>query len=377
MGELSGKVAIVTGASKGIGAAIARRFAEAGAAVAVNYASDKAGADRVVEEIVRKGGKAVAIQASVSKGADVKRLFAETKAKLGAPSILVNNAGVFSFAPIEAVTEEDVERQFGTNVLGTLLASKEAVAAFDGAGGSIINLSTIASVNPVPNSVVYSSSKAAVDTITRALALELAPKNIRVNAIAPGATETEGTKTMGLTMETAKAMGMVMPMGRIGQPDDIARVAVFLASDQSSWLTGRTHLRVRRTALTGHGLRNKRRSCASRSGVCSRSLPGPVLQSADGRISPVEVVVQTTCWVRLGPTAARRHRNRRRHCAEQRTDDGNSAIAPPAPVVRIADITDSRRVPLLLSSDRIVAIIIAERRESWRRDERQRNRCRK
>jgi 3-oxoacyl-[acyl-carrier protein] reductase len=238
MGELSGKVAIVTGASKGIGAAIARRFAEAGAAVAVNYASDKAGADRVVEEIVRKVGKAVAIQASVAKGADVKRLFAETKAKLGAPSILVNNAGVFSFAPIEAVTEEDVERQFGINVLGTLLASKEAVAAFDGAGGSIINLSTIASVNPPPNSVVYSSSKAAVDTITRALALELAPKKIRVNAIAPGATETEGTKTMGLTMETATAMGMAMPMGRMGQPDDIARVALFLASDQSSWLTG-------------------------------------------------------------------------------------------------------------------------------------------
>ncbi len=198
MGELSGKVAIVTGASKGIGAAIARRFAEAGAAVAVNYASDKSGADRLVEEIKRAGGKAVAIQADVAKSADIKRLFAETKARFGTPSILVNNAGVFSFAPIEAVTEEDVERQFKVNVLGTLLASKEAVAAFDGAGGSIINLSTIASVNPVPNSVVYSSSKAAVDTITRALALELAPKKIRVNAIAPGATETEGTKTMGL-----------------------------------------------------------------------------------------------------------------------------------------------------------------------------------
>jgi 3-oxoacyl-[acyl-carrier protein] reductase len=238
MGELSGKVAIVTGASKGIGAAIARRFGEAGAAVAVNYASDKAGADRVANEIVKKGGKAVAIQANVAKGADVKRLFAETTAKLGAPSILVNNAGVYAFAPIEAVTEEDVERQFGANVLGTLLASKEAVATFDGAGGSIINLSTITSVNPVPNSVVYSASKAAVDTITKALALELAPKKIRVNAIAPGATETEGTKTMGLTMEAAKAMGMVMPMGRMGQPDDIARVALFLASDQSSWLTG-------------------------------------------------------------------------------------------------------------------------------------------
>ena len=238
MGELSGKVAIVTGASKGIGAAIARRFGEAGAAVAVNYASDKAGADRLVDEIVRKGGKAVAIQASVAKSADVKRLFAETKAKLGTPSILVNNAGVFTFQPLEAVTEEEFHRQFDTNVLGTLLATREAVATFDSAGGSVINLSTIASVNPVPNSVIYSSSKAAVDTMTRALALELAPKKIRVNAIAPGATETEGTKTMGLTMETAKAMGMVMPMGRMGQPDDIARVALFLASDQSSWLTG-------------------------------------------------------------------------------------------------------------------------------------------
>jgi 3-oxoacyl-[acyl-carrier protein] reductase len=238
MGELSGKVAIVTGASKGIGAAIARRFAEAGAAVAVNYASDKAGADRLVEEIKRGGGNAVAIQASVAKGADVKRLFAETKAQLGAPSILVNNAGVFTFQPLDAVTEEEFHRQFDTNVLGTLLATQEAAATFDGAGGSVINLSTISSVNPVPSSVVYSASKAAVDTITRALANELAPKKIRVNAIAPGATETEGTRTMGLTMEAAKAMGMVLPMSRLGQPDDIARVALFLASDQSSWLTG-------------------------------------------------------------------------------------------------------------------------------------------
>jgi 3-oxoacyl-[acyl-carrier protein] reductase len=238
MGELSGKVAIVTGASKGIGAAIARRFGEAGAAVAVNYASSKPDADKVVDEIVRKGGKAVAIQANVSNSADVERLFAETKAKLGAPSILVNNAGVFTFQALEDVTEEEFHRQFDINVLGALLATREAARVFDGAGGSVINLSTIASVNPVPSSVIYSSSKAAVDTMTRALALELAPKKIRVNAIAPGATETEGTKTMGLTMETAKAIGMVMPMGRMGQPDDIARVALFLASDQSAWLTG-------------------------------------------------------------------------------------------------------------------------------------------
>jgi 3-oxoacyl-[acyl-carrier protein] reductase len=170
MGELSGKVAIVTGASKGIGAAIARRFAEAGAAVAVNYASDKDGADGIVEKIKSEGGKAVAIQANVSKGADVKRLFAETKAKLGTPSILVNNAGVFSFEPLEAVTEEEFHRQFDTNVLGTLLATQEAVSAFNGEGGSVINISTISSINPVPNSVVYSATKSAVDAITKALA---------------------------------------------------------------------------------------------------------------------------------------------------------------------------------------------------------------
>jgi 3-oxoacyl-[acyl-carrier protein] reductase len=238
MGELSGKVAIVTGASKGIGAAIARRFAEAGAAVAVNYASDKDGANRVVEAIKRGAGKAVAIQANVSKRADVKRLFAETKAKLGAPSILVNNAGVFAFGPLEAVTEEEFHRQFDTNVLGTLLATQEAVTGFHGEGGSVINISTISSINPVPNSVVYSASKSAIDAITKALARELGDRKIRVNAIAPGMTETEGVKDLGITLDVANAIGAPIPLGRLGQPDDIARVALFLASDQSSWLTG-------------------------------------------------------------------------------------------------------------------------------------------
>jgi 3-oxoacyl-[acyl-carrier protein] reductase len=238
MGELTGKVAIVTGASKGIGAAIARAFAEAGAAVAVNYASNKADADRVVSEIVKDGGKAIAIQADVGKGAAVKRLFADTLEKLGRPSILVNNAGVYSFAPLEAVTEEDFHRQFNTNVLGAILATQEAVKSFNGAGGSVIFLSTIASTNPSPNTLVYSASKSAIDTITRELAAELAGKGIRVNAIAPGMTETEGFAAAGLSGESAKALGFSLPMGRIGKPQDIAKVAVFLASDQSEWVTG-------------------------------------------------------------------------------------------------------------------------------------------
>lgn len=238
MGELSGKVAIVTGASKGIGAAIARLFAESGAAVAVNYASSKTDADRVVADIVGKGGEAAAIQADVSKRADVKRLFAETEALLGSPSILVNNAGVYVFAPFEAVTEEDFHRHFDLNVLGTILATQEAIEAFDGKGGSVINLSTISSTNPVPMASIYSASKSAVDTLTRAAALELADRNIRVNAIAPGMTETDTVAAAGINLESAKAMGAVLPMGRFGKPEDIARVALFLASDQSSWVTG-------------------------------------------------------------------------------------------------------------------------------------------
>jgi 3-oxoacyl-[acyl-carrier protein] reductase len=238
MGELTGKVAVVTGASKGIGAAIARTFTEVGAAVAVNYASNKADADRVVGEIVKAGGKAVAIQADVARRDDVKRLFEETKAKLGKPNILVNNAGVYRFAPLESVTEQDFHSHFDTDVLGAILATQEAVKAFDGSGGAVINLSTISSTNPSPNSLLYSASKSAIDTITRELALELAPKGIRVNAIAPGMTETEGFAAAGLSAESAKALGFSLPMGRLGKPEDIARVALFLASDQSAWVTG-------------------------------------------------------------------------------------------------------------------------------------------
>ena len=168
----------------------------------------------------------------------MKRLVAETIARLGAPSILVNNAGVFSFGPLEAVTAEDFHRQFDTNVLGTILTTQETVKAFNGAGGSVINISTISSANPVPNSLVYSASKSAIDTITRALANELAAKNVRVNAIAPGMTETEGFAALGLNLETATAMGAHLPMGRFGKPHDIAEVALFLASDRSGWLTG-------------------------------------------------------------------------------------------------------------------------------------------
>ena len=238
MGELSGKIAIVTGASKGIGAAIARAFAKAGAAVAVNYASNKADGERVADEIVQAGGKAVAIQADVSNRGEVQRLFIETRERLGRPRILVNNAGVYSFGPLEAVTEEDFHRQFNINVLGAIFATQEAVKAFDGTGGSVINVSTIASTNPSPNTLVYSASKSAIDTITRELAIELAGKGIRVNAIAPGMTETEGFAAAGLSAESAKALGFSLPMGRIGKPEDIAKVALFLASDQSGWVTG-------------------------------------------------------------------------------------------------------------------------------------------
>lgn len=238
MSSLKGKVAIITGASKGIGAGIAKRFAAAGADVVVNYATSKEGADAVVKQITDEGGSALAVQGDVGNAADVKRLFEETKTAFGKLDILVNNAGTFKFEPLEAVTEEIFHWQFNTNVLGPILTIRESVKYFDKEGGSIINISSIASVNPVLNSVVYAASKSAVDALTYALAKELGPKKIRVNAIAPGGVETEGIHLAGIMDGPDKVMAAATPLGRFGQPDDIARVAVFLASEDASWVTG-------------------------------------------------------------------------------------------------------------------------------------------
>ena len=239
MSRLAGKVAVVTGASKGIGAAIAKAFGAAGATVVVNYASGKEGAERVAAEIAGNGGKAAAIQGDVSKAADVKRLFAETKTAFGSLDVLVNNAGVFQFAPIEAATEEEFHREFNTNVLGPILTIREAVGLFGSKGGSVINISSVVSTDAVPESAVYSATKGALDSLTRVLAKELGPRNIRVNAIAPGGVETEGTQRIGLVgSERQKEMVAQTPLGRFGQPEDIAHIAVFLASDDSGWLTG-------------------------------------------------------------------------------------------------------------------------------------------
>jgi 3-oxoacyl-[acyl-carrier protein] reductase len=241
MSELSGKVAIVTGASKGIGAAIAKGLAAAGAAVVVNYASSREGADRVVAEITGTGGKAIAVEADVSKAGEVARLFDATKKAFGGLDVLVNNAGVYRFAPLEEVTEDEFHREFNINVLGVLLTSREAMKYFGAGGGSVVNISSIASKSATPTAVVYSATKGAVDTITRVLAKELGPKNIRVNAINPGGVETEGLQSMGVIgSDFEKQMVARTPLGRLGQPDDIASVAVFLASAASGWMTGET-----------------------------------------------------------------------------------------------------------------------------------------
>jgi 3-oxoacyl-[acyl-carrier protein] reductase len=238
MSKLTGKVAIITGASKGIGAAIAKSLAADGAAVVVNYASSKAGADTVVAAITKAGGKAVVAGGDITKAAEAKALIEVAIKAFGRLDILVNNAGFYEFAPLEAITEESFHKQFNLNVLGLLLVT-QAAAKKMGDGGSIINIGSGVTRTKPPSSAVYSATKGAVETITGVLAKELAPRKIRVNSINPGLVETEGTHTAGV-MGTAMEKGFVSqtPLGRVGQPGDIASVAVFLTSDDAGWITG-------------------------------------------------------------------------------------------------------------------------------------------
>ncbi len=237
MGKLTGKVAVVTGASKGIGAAIAEAYGAEGASVVVNFASSREGADRVVKAITDKGGKAVAVQGNVGKAADVERLFAETEKVFGPANILVNNAGIYEYVPLDAVTEEHFHRHFNTNVLGVLLASQAAARQFGEKGGSIINIGSVETTIQHATSAVYTGTKGASDAITGVLANELGPKGIRVNSINPGLTATEGTQAF-LGTDFEAQMVKQTPMGRIGKPGDIAPVAVFLGSDEAHWVTG-------------------------------------------------------------------------------------------------------------------------------------------
>ena len=240
-GKLNGKVAVVTGASKGIGAGIAKQFAAEGAAVVINYASDKQGADRIVDEISKGGGEAIAIQGNVTKKADVERLFAEAEKAFGKIDILVNNAGVYEFVPLHEMTEQQFHRMFDTNVLGMLLATQEALKHFNADGASIINISSLASSLTPPTAVVYNATKGAVDAITRTLAKELGPQRIRVNSINPGMVITDGVITGGFhESEFRTTLESQTPLGRVGQTDDIAPAAVFFASDDSKWITGET-----------------------------------------------------------------------------------------------------------------------------------------
>jgi 3-oxoacyl-[acyl-carrier protein] reductase len=238
MGKLTNKVAVVTGASKGIGAGIAKALAADGASVAVNYASSKEGADKVVAEIKAKGGKAVAVHGDFSKKEDIGKVFGEVKKTFGRLDTLVNNAGVYTFTPLEQVTDEEFHRIFNLNVLGLLLASKEALKYFGPEGGSIINIGSVVSSLTPPHSSVYTATKGAVDAITQVLAKELGPKNIRVNSINPGMVETEGVHAAGfIGSDFEKNTVAQTPLGRLGQPEDIATIAAFLASDDSKWLT--------------------------------------------------------------------------------------------------------------------------------------------
>ena len=239
--KLAGKVAVVTGASKGIGAAIARHLAMEGAAVVVNYATSKTGAERVAAEIVANGGKALAVQADVSKKEQVERLFSEAKKTFRRVDVLVNNAGIYEFAPLENVTADHFHKHFNLNVLGLIFATQEAVKHFGAEGGSVVNISSVVSTLGVPGASVYSATKAAVDAVTRSLAKELGPRRVRVNSINPGMIETEGIHAAGIAeSEMRKQIETLTPLGRIGQPEDIAPVAVFLASPDSGWVTGET-----------------------------------------------------------------------------------------------------------------------------------------
>ena len=239
MGKLQNKVAVVTGASKGIGAAIAKALAAEGASVVVNYASSRDGADKVVSEITANGGKAVAVGGDVSKASDVKALFDAAKQAFGKIDVLVNNAGVYAFAPLEDVTEDSFHRHFNINVLGPILATREALKHFPAEGGSVINVSSIAAFNPVATASVYSATKGALDTLTQVLSVELGRRNIRVNSLSPGLIETEGTHVLGtIGGDFEKQIVERTPLSRVGQPDDIAQAAVFLASDAARWVTG-------------------------------------------------------------------------------------------------------------------------------------------
>lgn len=241
--KLSGKVAIVTGASKGIGAEIARHLAAAGANVVVNYASSRSGADKVVADIQSAGGKAIAVQGDLSKPADITKLFAETKKAFGKLDILVNNAGVYDFKPLSEVTVDHYRKMFDLNVLGLLLATQEAAKYFGEAGGSVINIGSVVGRGAVPGGSVYSATKAAVDSITRSLAAELGPQRVRVNTVNPGMVETEGTTAIGITHgehDFRKSVEAATPLGRIGHVNDIAPAVVFFASDDAKWITGET-----------------------------------------------------------------------------------------------------------------------------------------
>jgi 3-oxoacyl-[acyl-carrier protein] reductase len=239
--KLFGKVAVVTGGSKGIGASIAEHLADEGASVIVNYSTSKEGAERVVQSIVKKGGKAIAIQGNMTNQKDIERLFSETKKAFGKLDILVNNAGIYEFAPLEQITPEHFHKMFDLNVLGLLLACREAIKHFSPSGGSIVNISSIASTARVSNTAVYSATKAAVDAITRILATELGPRKIRVNSINPSMVQTEGTQAAGITESDFREQTEAQtPLGRIGLPKDIAPAAVFLTSDDAGWITGET-----------------------------------------------------------------------------------------------------------------------------------------